>query len=370
MLSASDLSRQEEETQTPTQRCLAIAERIIFSLSDQNIVKRYKDFRDKLFAQRPSQSIISTSQNSTSIPNVSASQAYSYFQSQVEQNAQLKREIAELERKRPNFDEDPSNDEISEKIRILSEKILPTQNLPPKGNAVQELDTLKIAIDAKLDSLNYMRDELKTKNRDLRTNYETLTRTLAQKKEDAKEREETELRESEEKEKMLQNEHNKAQRDLSLITEKYRIASEENATLRQKHSDTTELLDGIQNDLNETESSIEGMESESESLFAQIEEQKVLLSVKTKELNSVQTVQSLGLEAGEGLDIEDVIQSLRKKAEALKSENAQMAFELKRMDKKMQSQSQNQTASLLTSTEGITMDEDELASQILKSKWQ
>lgn len=352
----------EEDSTSPTQRCLAIAERIIFSLSDANIVQRYKNFRDKLFARQPSQSTLSQSDVLGS-SYVSAAQAYAYFQSQVKQNSILKQQIAELEGQKPNFDKDIMNNEISEKIRNLAERILPSQKLPPKGNAVQELDTLKIAIDAKLDALNYMRDELKTKNRELRNNYEVLTRTLAQKKEDSKEREEEEIRKSDELEKSLSEELNKAQRDLDLIAEKYEIASEENATLRQKYSDTTEILEGIHKDLAETEAAIEQMENESESMFAQIEEQKTLLNVKTKELNSVQTVQSLGLEAGEGLDITDVIQSLRKKVETLKTENSQMSFEIKRMEKR-----QSQTASTMT-MDGISMDEDELASQILKSKW-
>ncbi|OHT12490.1 hypothetical protein TRFO_17649 [Tritrichomonas foetus] len=360
------LDSSKEEMMSPTQSCLAIAEKIIFSLSDQTIVKRYKDFRDKLFANRPSPSTISNPRSFSmqGSDSVNVNQAYAYYQSQAKQNQKLKSQIAELSQQRPNFDDDPENGEIANKLRNLSIQILPTHKLPPKGGAVQELDTLKITIDAKMDALNYMRDELKTKNRELRNNYEALTRSLAAKKEDAKMKEESELREFEEQERSLNNDLNKAQRDLNVIIEKYRNANEENSILRQKHSDTTALLEGIQKDLSDTENLIEQFESESESLFTQIEEQKMLLSVKTKELNSVQTVQSLGLEAGEGLDISDVIQSLRKKAEALRAENSQMAFELKRMDKK-QSQS-----SILMPTEGISMDEDELASHILKSKWQ
>ena len=348
-----------EELSTPTQSCLAIAEKIIFSLNDETIIKRYKDFKEKLFSSRPSPSTLSTPSQS---PQVNVNQAYAYYQSQAKQNQQLKLEIQELSRQRPDFSNDPDNDEIAEKIRSLSEQILPTQKLPPKGNAVQELDTLKIAIDAKMDSLNYMREELKTKNRELRNNYEKLSRSLTSKREDARIREEAELREFEKQEMLLQNDLEKAQRDLNLMTERFQNAYEENNVLRQKHSDTLALLEGIQKDLSDTEMEIEQMETESEGLFSKIEEQKMLLSVKTKELSAVQTVQSLGLEAGEGVEISDVIESLRQKVEALKSENAQISFELKRIEKK-------QSQSMLIPTEGLSMDEDELASQILKSKW-
>ena len=55
------------------------------------------------------------------------------------------------------------------------------------------------------------------------------------------------------------------------------------------------------------------------------------------------------------------IERLKKRSQQLKSENAQMAFEIKRLEKKS-------SGSIIDQSTVITMDEDELAAQILRSK--
>jgi hypothetical protein len=105
------------------------------------------------------------------------------------------------------------------------------------------------------------------------------------------------------------------------------------------------------------------MESESDALVETIEQLRTDASKKTKELNALQTLQKYRVDVVGDFEISDEIQRLSQRAQELRAENTQMAFELKRLERRQQ------TGSLLTTPEAISLDEDELAAQILKSKW-
>ena len=346
-----------EFAQDPQSRCLALAEKIISSLNDPELVERYFNLKAKLLANVPPSS-------PTRHEELNTDKAYAFYQSLAQENQKLKDEIAKLSAAKPDFKSDPENESIAAKLRDLQRTILPNHNLPPKGDAVQELESLRKVVDAKLDSLNFVREKLRAQNQRLNSDFKEIERTLNAKNEAAREKEETERQDIERQERELALELSEAQRRLEEAKAKLQTTLDENARLRQQHSDTTAVLEGIEREEKETEQRIEDMEAQSENLFEEIEELKMELSKKTKELNALQTLQKFGVEVDGGeIEISDEIARLTKRAETLRAENAQMSFELKRLEKRM-----NTTGSVLTTTDAISLDEDELAAQILKSK--
>lgn len=346
-----------EMNQDPQTRCLALAEKIISSLNDPELVQRYFNLKTKLMANRPPQSPSVQQELNTD-------KAYAFYQSLAQENEKLKTEIAKLSSAKPDFREAPENESIAVKLRDLQRAILPNQNLPPKGDAVQELDSLRKVVEAKLDSLNFVREKLRAQNQRLNNDFKEIERTMNAKIESAREKEEAERAEIESQEKALASELARAKQTLESTRERLQAAKEENARLRQHHSDTTALLESIEKEERETEERIEQMESESEVLFEEIEGLKVELSKKQRELNALQTLQKFGVEvSGDDTEISEEIERLTRKAEALRAENAQLTFELKRLEKR-------QSSTSLVSAEAISLDEDELAAQILKSRLQ
>jgi chromosome segregation ATPase len=342
----------------PQVRCLLLAEKIISALNDPELVDRYFAFKAKLFAGREQPQTYSPKASS----EIGADRAYAFYQSLAQENEKLKREIARLSAKKPNFEKSVADETIAAKLRELQRTILPKHRLPPKGDAVQEMDSLKKVVEAKLDSLNYLREKLRNDNQRLVNDFREIEKNLAAKLEVAKEKEEAERRAIESQEQELGSELAAAEMELESLTAQLREAESENLRLRQHHSDTTALLESIEAEQAESDRQIEHMENESEDLFQELEGLKLELSKKTKELNALQILQRFGVDGG--FEISEEIERLTKKADQLRSENSQMAFELKRLEKRQQS------TSILGSSEAISLDEDELAAQILKSKWQ
>jgi chromosome segregation ATPase len=347
-----------DPTQNPQIRCLSLAEKIISALNDPELVERYFSFKTKLFQSR-GQHIAPSPEYA---PEINTDRAYGFYQSLAQENQKLKDEIAELSAKKPDFSHAPENETIAAKLRELQRAILPKHKLAPKGDAVQEMDSLRKVIEAKLDSLNYLREKLRNDNQRLTADFREIERSLASKIEAAKEKEEIEKQAIESQERELSQELASAERELEDLTNQLHDAEEENQKLRQQHSDTTALLESMEAEQEETERQIEHMETESENMFEEIERLKLELSKKSKELNALQTLQRFGVEGD--VEISSEIERLNKKAERLRSDNAQMSFELKRLEKRQQS------TSVLGSSEALSLDEDELAAQILKSKWQ
>jgi chromosome segregation ATPase len=345
--------------QDPQMRCLALAEKIISSLNDPELVQRYFNLKAKLFAGRPESPPVSPSQ-SEEIPT---DRAYAFYQSLAQENQKLREEIATLSARKPDFSDAPENESLAAKLRDLQRRILPTHNLPPKGDAVQELDSLRKVVDAKIESLNFIREKLRAQNQQLTNDYREIEQQSNLRIASAREKEETERQAIEAQQNELSAQYSQAQRDLEEATEQLQAAAEENARLRQKHSDTAALLESIEAEYQETERQIEQMESESEALVETIEQLRTDVSRKTKELNALQTLQKYRVDVAGDFEIADEIQRLSQRAEELRAENTQMTFELKRLERRQQ------TGSLLTTPEAISLDEDELAAQILRSKW-
>jgi chromosome segregation ATPase len=340
-------------------RCLGLAEKIISSLNDPELVQRYFNLKTRLFAGRSDAPVVSPPQSE----EITTDRAYAFYQSLAQENQKLREEIATLSARQPDFSDAPENESLAAKLRDLQRRILPTHNLPPKGDAVQELDSLRKVVDAKIESLNFIREKLRAQNQQLTSDYREIERQSNLRIAGAREKDEAERQALEAQQSELREQYSTAQRDLEEATEQLQAAVEENARLRQKHSDTAALLESIEAEYREAERQIEQMESESEMLVETIQQLRTDVSKKTKELNALQTLQKYRVDVAGDFEIADEIQRLSQRAEELRAENTQMAFELKRLERRQQ------TGSLFATPEAISLDEDELAAQILKSKW-
>ncbi|KAH0792923.1 myosin-2 heavy chain [Histomonas meleagridis] len=355
----SDISENSED---PQHKCLILAEKIIASLDDKDLVQRYFNLKKKIFDSQPKSAPVSQVYEH----RINADKAYSFYQSLSQENQRLKDEISRLSSQTPNFSDSPDNEPIIEQLRQLESKILPTHSIPRSDTAVQEFESLKKVIEAKFDSLNFVRDKLRTENKRLKSEYRILSRELSSRIEAAKAKEESERSKIEAMKELLNNELIESQRILENLVSKHQSLKEENTNLRNKYNDTVALVDRIQKESSDLKIQIKQMEEESDSLCDEIESLKTQLSIKTKELNALQALQKFGVKAGNDFDIAEEIQRLTERAETLKAENAQMEYELKRIAKRQQSSMTMMT----TSTDAISMDEDELAAQILKTKFQ
>jgi chromosome segregation ATPase len=357
---SSDLSESAADLgQDPQLRCLALAEKIISALNDESLVDRYFKVKSKLIGDRAYVPPPSPGQSD----EITTDRAYSFYQSLAQENQRLKDEIATLSSRKPDFSAAPENESIAAQLRDLQRKILPEQKLPPRGDAVRELDVLRKVVDAKLDSLTFLRDNLRAHNQRLTNDYRELERQSNLKIAAAREREESERKEIEDAEQKLSVEYGSIQRQLEEVADQLRIAKDENGRLRQKHSETATLLEKIKAGYQETEQHIDAIENESEGIVDEIEMLKTEVSKKTKELRNLQTLQKYGVDVAGDFEISEEIQRLTQRAEALRSQNTQLGFELKRLEKRQHS------GSVVATPDAISLDEDELAAQILKAKW-
>ena len=345
-------------------KILSIAERIISSINDPEIVQKYFSFKSRVFEQEGSSLSIS---NSTLTDSFSSSNAFSLYKSLKEENDNLKREIASLTLKKPDFSDDPQNEMIATRLRELQTIILPKNSaLLPQGDAVQELQNLKKVVGAKLESLEYIRTQLKNENIKLQQQIRQLETDLSEKLAKAREKEDAEQYEIEKQECALADELQRIQEEYNLISSKAEEAASENEQLKKQHSETITLIESIDSDIKDTESAIERMENESMSLVEEIDQLKTQLKKSTNELDGLKTLQKLGVgEDSTGSDINEEIERLEAKARQLRDENSQLEWELKRLEK----QQQTDFSSSMPMMTAATINEDDLTAQILGSKW-
>ena len=337
----------------PYETVLEIAEKIINSLNDKQIVSRYFEQKKRIMAALPQ----SFSPSSSSLDTGRAYQSYQKF---VEENSALKAELQRLEAQKPDFTDSPDNIAIAKLLRELQTKIHKDESQAPVQSAVDELDNLRKVVDATLDTLSYLKSNLQEENAKLKKELNECTQSLNAQLDAAHEKEARDSLELENNDAKLEQEVTDAEHQLEILTRKLEQAKSENEDLLQQHSRSADLLEQMEKDTNDTEQHIADMEAESEKLFEEIEELQHKLTVKNKELAKLQTLQKFGDMDAE-VNITDEIERLRKRSQQLKSENAQMTFEIKRLEKKS-------SGSIIDQTTVITMDEDELAAQILRSK--
>jgi PHP family Zn ribbon phosphoesterase len=102
---------------------------------------------------------------------------FSFYQNLTQENQRLKEEINQMSSQKPDFSTAPENWQIAQQLRDLQLKILPSHALPPSNDAVQELDNLKKIVEAKLDSLAFVREKLRSENQKLTNQYQELQKS-------------------------------------------------------------------------------------------------------------------------------------------------------------------------------------------------
>ena len=338
----------------PYAMSLEIAEKIISSLNDKTLVARYFEQKNRIMSSSPTSSVSSSSST------IDTGRAFQSYQKFVSENQALKEELARIQSEKPDFSSSPDNMTIAKLLRELQLKIHKDASPGPIKNAVDELDNLRKVVDATLDTLTYLRTGLQDENNKLKKELNECTQELNIKLDAAREKEARDNIELENNDAQLEQEVADAEEQLAQLKAKLDQAKSENEQLLQQHSASADLLEQMEKEMNQTEANIANMESESEKLYEEIDDLKHKLTVKNKEFAKLQTLQRFGEMNAEG-NITDEIERLRKRSQQLKSENAQIAFEIKRLEKKS-------SGSIIDQSTVITMDEDELAAQILRSK--
>lgn len=352
-----------ESNQDVYAKILSIAEKVISSINDPEIVQKYFSYKSRVFEQESSNPTSPTNSNGEPF---SSSSAFSLYKSLKEENEKLKREIDSLTLKKPDFSSDPQNEIIASRLRDLQSIILPKNpTLPPQGSAVQELENLKKVVSAKLESLDYIRSQLKNENLKLQQQIRQLEAELSDKLAKAKEKEDAEQFEIEKKERALVDELEIAQNEYNEIKAKAETAAAENEKLKKQHNEAVNLIESIESDTKNAEAAVERMESESMSLVEEIEQLKTQLKKSSNELDGLKTLQKLGVgDESSGTDIQEEIERLEEKARQLKDENSQMEWELKRLEKE-----QSDSSASIPVMTAASLNEDDLTAQILGNKW-
>jgi len=236
---------------------------------------------------------------------------------------------------------------------------LATCELKKAVDPVEELRSLKRIVEVKVDALNHVRDTLKNEQERLQRDLKSVrTETQAQLSK-AQEREDNERLKMDTERTQLVKEMEQAEKELQAAQSKYELAVDENEGLKQRHSDTLSLMEKLSQEINQNRTETEQMESECETLLAKIADTKTQITIRTKELAALQSLQKYGIHAESELSIEDEIERLKQKADELRTENAQISFELKRLKRKKKAE-----PSL-----DISLDEDDLAAQMLRSNF-
>lgn len=338
----------------PTEAALELAEKIISSLSDQSIVSRYFEQKQKIMNSSSRSSSSSTSNN-----KIDTGSAYQSYQKFVEENNTIKEEIYRLKANKPDFSSSPNNEEIA---KLLHEMQVNTFNASPSSieNATTELEKLKRVIEAKFDSLSFILSGLKHENAQFKKQWNECVASCESRLEAAKEKETHDDIKFEEDFSKLQNSIKEHEDQLLLLRQEHQKAIEDNESLLHQQSEANDNLSQMQYALESANSNVNELEAESGQLLDEIKDLKKSISTKSKELAQLQRLNRVTPD-GPSINISDEIERIKQKTAVLRAENAQMAFELKRMEQKSYSDS-------LSPTSTLTLDEDELAAHILRSK--
>lgn len=330
-------------------RCLALAESIISALDDQDVIATYFRLKGK---------IMQNSGDSTSV-TVEPEHAYALYQSILQQNEQIKAEIKLLSQKALDFSNDPENEAVINRLREAQRQILPNYQAPPTGDAIKELELLQKVVEVKIGAFNHVRDTLKAENAKLQNELKELKCSIGAKIMQVHKKEEEEIDRIESEKQRLMEEIQAAEAELRNAQAECESAREENKQLTDKCQETESLIEQLTKEACETKMQIERTEADCERMLEEIEQTKNQLAVKTKEFNSLQALQRYGIQTNDGVEISEEINRMLQKAEALRVENAQMEYEIKRLQKK---QIEQPSASRI-------IDEDELAAQMLRAQF-
>ena len=321
-------------------KCLSLAEELISTLPDKDIVNRYFAIKSKIM-QSETDSSIQQQQNQS---------LYQSFQEATRKTQSLQDKLYFELNKRPTFEDDTENESIALQLHELQKKILPGQPLPASSDAIEELGSLKRVIDAKLNSLTLVRNKIREENLRLTNDYKELSIELGQKVSEVKQKE------SEEFQKIAQEE--------AELNDKYSLIEAELEDLRELHDSILAEHNDLTNDLTnamkakrQTEIQIQTVsdvirskEAERQQLTQQIEKMK-------KEVAQVSRSVAEKKYGSGSDDLLDEVIRLNEQVDLLKSQNAQMELQLKRFP--------SIAPETIMATE---LDEDEIAKQLLISR--
>ena len=109
-------------------KCLSLAEELISTLPDKDIVNRYFAIKSKIM-QSETDSSIQQQQNQS---------LYQSFQEATRKTQSLQDKLYFELNKRPTFEDDTENESIALQLHELQKNILPGQPLPASSDAIEE----------------------------------------------------------------------------------------------------------------------------------------------------------------------------------------------------------------------------------------
>lgn len=320
------------------EKCLSLAEEMISSLPDKEIVNRYFAIKSKIIGKKAQSGIQNRSQFSLSS-----------FQDSARKTQTLQSQLYNEITKRPTFVDDSDNESIALQLHELQKKIIPGQTFPVSGDAVEELKALKKIIDAKLNSLVLVRNKIREENLRLTNDYKELSMQLNRKVGEIKMKENEEMQKIAKEESELNDKYSLVEGELEDLREEYDGVASEHNELTESLKNAAKAQRQSENQLQTVSNVIRSKEEEREKLKANIEALKKELTKLTRSVAQKKY--------GNGSpDVLDEVVSLNEQVDFLKAQNAQMELQLKRFP------------SIVPDTVMATeLDEDEIAKQILLS---
>lgn len=336
------------------EQSLILAEKIIASLDDKDLIAQYNEAKQKILS--------SQNQQSAKDSYLDSNKSYQAYLKISEENKTLKEKLKELEKNKKDFSNDQENEKLAQLVYEIRQSINMKQNDQPKmNNVLDELDLLRHMVEATVNSLKFMKSSLSEENFRLKRELDRKIKLYNDQYNSAKEKAENEALMFTNKDSELDAIISEREQKLELLMQEYNRVRIENQKLLDDHNKCTEILRKLEQETERAEKNISRMDSESETMFKDIKTMKSKLQAKTQELAHLQTLQKLSNTSSKAFNVDQEINNLKRKAEELRSENAQLSFELKRMTEKKQS-------SILSDPSLVSLDEDELAAQILQSK--
>ncbi|EAY20582.1 hypothetical protein TVAG_239590 [Trichomonas vaginalis G3] len=315
-----------------TNQQLQLAEKYISTLADKEIIRRYYDVKNKLLSDS-----INTNR---SIENASKS----YSRSKIGRETAIDGESVS---RSINSDDPNEPDSICLKLHEVQKKIITGQLLQVSTDPLEELETLKRVVQAKIQSLSLVRNKIRDENIRLTNDFKELSAQYNAKLSEVKENGNAEFQKIVDEETALNDKYSIVESELEDLREEYDSLKGEN---EEKIKNLTSIsLQDCQSDnqLKKLAELIQTKRREVESLQKNIEKMQQDIEDKSKSLSKKKY----------GTDDEKLLEEvvhLTEQIDLVKSQNAQIELKLKKYP-----------ILVPETTSPIDIDEDEMARQIL-----
>lgn len=338
------MSAEEEEIYD---RCLTLAEKIIGELSNKSVVKQYNDVKNQI--------IKSPLSPRPKTPPKSIDE----FSSLTLENQKLKSELAKQIKSRPNILHNDNSEQVILQIHELQKRILPGQLLPVSNDIVEEIESLRRVIDAKLKSMNLIRSKLRTENVRLRNDLKVLHLEASSKVE------EVEKKGREEKSKIDEEEAAASERiamiegELEDVREEYEAVWSENKDLKEKVKKLRKDIDREEKEIRNQTEALKGKQGEVKELERVIEKLREQLGEQQRNVASRRF--GGGGKGGRSQREESILDELCQlsdQIDVVRNQNTQMERQLMISPERS-----------LNAVDAGKLDEDDLARKLLLSQW-